>query len=281
MHHLAWCCVTIFSSILVTFFLRSLVNKFARSQHVLTLYDELAGNLVAAVAAMELSVLTYAKHDDIFFYSCFYIFVFMKFLYFSTFELYGSPLLFVDLYYAKDRKHPFTVLECFLIVFTQALGSWLGIVYAKQLWMYGDVVHSNVAEEVCLSQISQTHLWYECFATEMFGTFICAFVDFNMKDSLKLFTRPLMVLFVVLRLGHVTGTWMNPMLATVFTFRCEGHTSDLLHFGVYWIAPLVGLLSAWELHLILKNFFSSNSNEKDVSVKIKDVKPQGKKAKND
>ena len=283
MHHLAWCCITIFSSILVTLFLRPLVTTVTRSQHALTLYYEFAGNLVAAVAAMELSVLSYAKYDVYIFFACLYVVVFMKFYYFGNMELFGSPLTFLDLYYVKDRKHVFTLLEFLSVIVTQAAATWCGIVYAKQLWVYEDIVHSNLAEEVCLSTISTTHMWYECFATEMLGIFVCAFVDFNMFDSLKPITRPLMVIFVVMGFGHVTGTWMNPILATVFTFRCEGHTSDMLHVAVFWIAPLVGLFLAWELHLILKYLFTSNVNPKkeNAAVKKKDASQKKKKPKKD
>ena len=122
-------------------------------------------------------------------------------------------------------------------------------------------------------------MWYECFATEMLGIFVCAFVDFNMFDSLKPITRPLMVIFVVMGFGHVTGTWMNPILATVFTFRCVGHTSDMLHVAVFWIAPLVGLFLAWELHLILKNLFTSNVNPKKENTAVKKKDPSQKKKK--
>lgn len=281
MYHLAWSCITILSSILATLFLRPLVTKFTRSQHALTLYYEFAGNLVAAVAAMELSFLSYAKYDTYIYLGYFYVMVFVKFYYFGNMELFGSPLTFLDLYYAKNRKHVFTVLEFVSVIVIQAVAIWCGINYAKQLWVYEDIVHSNLAEEVCLTTISATHMWYECFATEMLGTFVCAFVDFNMFHSLKPFTRPLMILFVAMGFGHVTGTWMNPVLATVFTFRCEGHTSDLLHVAVFWIAPLIGLFLAWELHLILKNLFTSNvNNTKEGVVKRKDTS-QKKKAKKD
>ena len=282
MHHLAWCGISIFSSILLTFILRFILSKFTQSQHILTLYDEFAGNLVSAVTVMELSILTYAKHNPIFCIVSLYIFIFIKVLYFSSLELYASPLSFVDLYYAKNRKHPFTVFECFAIIVTQSLGTLIGIGFARQLWVHEDAVHINASEEACLSTLSEAHLWYECFAAEMFGTFICAFVDFNMKVSLKPLTRPLMILFVILGLGHISGTWMNPMLATVFTFRCSGHTSDLLHIVVYWIAPFVGLLLAWELQFVMTSLFSSFKGRKtEGEVSTKKVLPQKKKAKKD
>ena len=282
MHHLAWCGITILSSIIATLLLRPLVTKVSKSQQALALYYEFAGNFVAAVAAMELSVISYAKYDVYIFFACLYIMVFLKFYIFGNMELFGSPLTFLDLYYAKDRKHVFTLLELLSVIVTQAVATWCGIVYTKQLWIYEDIVHKNLAEEVCLSTISSTHVWYECFATEMLGTFVCTLVDFNMFDSLKPFTRPLMIMFVVMGFGHVTGTWMNPVLASVFTFRCEGHSSDLLHVAVFWIAPLVGLFLAWELHFILKNLFTSSViNKKESAVKKKDASQKKKKPKKD
>jgi len=262
MHHLAWCGVTIFSSVILSIILRVIVYRLAKSQHTQALYDELAGNFVAAVTVMELSVLSYVRHDALFYFSCVYGYVFLKVLYFSSLELYATPLSFVDLYYAKNRKHPFTFLECVLILVTQSVGTLVGIYYAKYVWIFEDAVHINAAEETCLSNLSEIHEWYECFGVEMFGTFLCAFVDFNMFDSLKPVTRPLMILIVILSFGHITGTWMNPMLATVFTFRCEGHSSDLLHVAIYWIAPLVGLLLAWEIQLFFKGLFTKKETSK-------------------
>jgi len=139
---------------------------------------------------------------------------------------------------------------------SQTVASLSGISYVKLFWMYQDAVHQNLANESCLSTLSDTHSWYECFAIEMFGTLVCALVDFYMYTSLKPFTRPMMIVLVINNLSHVTGTWMNPMLATVFTFRCNGHSSDALHFIVYWVAPFVGIFIAWELHLLIQKFIS-------------------------
>ena len=257
MNHLVWCGISICISVLSSFILRLVVYRVTKSRSIHTLYDEFIGNFVAAVIVMELSVLSYAQHSTYFFITCLYVYLFIKNLYFSVLGLYGTPLSFIDLYYSKNRKHEFTLVEVCTILLSQTAASLAGISYAKLLWMYEDAVHQNLADESCLSTISDSHLWYECFAVEMFGVFICAFVDFCMYASWKVFTRPLMTILVINNLSHVTGTWMNPMLATVFTFRCSGHISDALHFIVYWVAPFVGLFIAWEFHLLVQKFISS------------------------
>ncbi|XP_066919400.1 uncharacterized protein [Clytia hemisphaerica] len=267
MHHLVWCLGTIFSSMALTAILRSIFNRFFRSTTARTLYDEFAGNFVCAVALMELLVLTFAKHNTYIFFASTYLVLFVRNVYFTYLQLYESPLIFVDLYYGRGRRNHFTSLQIFNIIVVQSVACIVGQLYIKYAWPLLDPVHQAASKENCLTTMSHHHSWYECFALEMLGTFGCTAFDFLMPVSAKPFTRPLLLCFALNYFGHVTGAWMNPMLATSFTFRCHGHDSDFMHFVVFWAAPFVGFALAWELNLFVKNLLtpSADSLEKETN----------------
>lgn len=262
MHHLIWCCFSVLASVSISFICRILVYKISANSYIRIHFDEFAANFICSVVVMEMLVINYVQHSLTFYYTVLFVFLFLKNLFFVIFELYANPLSFVNLFYAKNRSREFTYLEAASIVIVQLVSTLVGQMFVKNLWLLEDAVHLNAFEEVCLSNLSHEHSLYECFLVEAFGVFICAVVDFIIPEGFRWYTRPLMTVIVIHNLGYITGTWMNPALASAFTFRCEGHNSDWEHVFVYWVAPFVGLFLAWELTYLMSNMFSKKSEAK-------------------
>merc|ERR1711973_454797 len=57
----------------------------------------------------------------------------------------------------------------------------------------------------------------------------------------------LFVTSVFFMFGHVNGMYMNPSLASGFSFRCAGHSGDIDHLLVYWLVPGLFMIAAREL----------------------------------
>ena len=254
MLHLVWCLLTVSSATCVSYFLRGIFHRITESTARL-LFDEFAGNFVCAVALLEIFILTFAEHSLLLFFVATYAVLFVRNIFFVYFELYETPLVFIDLYYGRGRVNSFSALQIFTVVLIQSLACVCGQIFVRSAWPHLDAIHQAAIQEKCLATLSNTHGWYECFALEMLGTFACTVFDFQMPVYLKPFTRPLFLCFALHYFGHVTGAWMNPMLASAFTFRCHGHDSDVMHFIVFWIAPVAGFALAWEVHLFLKGLF--------------------------
>jgi len=257
MHHLIWCLVNVLLSLGASLLIRSLVYRLSQSTTLRELYDEFAGNFVCAVALMELFILTFAEHSSNLYLVCMYLVLFVRNIYFTYLKLYETPLIFIDLYYDRGRQHEFSTSEIFYIIIVQSIACIVGQSFTKLLWSFQDAVHKNAAGEACLATLSHSHLWYECFALEMLGTFLCTTFDFLMPVRVKPISRPLVLCIAINYFGHVTGAWMNPMLATAFTFRCHGHESDVLHILVFWIAPFVGFSLAWELRMFVRKLIGT------------------------
>lgn len=256
MHHLLWCCFSVVASLTISFVCRILVCKISQDRHVRVHFDEFALNFVCSVVVMEMFIVSYVQHSLVFYFTVLYVFLFFKNLFCEIFQLYANPLSFMNLFYSKNRSREFSFFEVASIIITQIVATVLGQIFVKNLWLLEDAVHINAFDEVCSSNLSHAHIWYECFVVEAFGVFVCAVIDFAMPEKLKWYSRPLVTITVIYKLGHITGTWMNPALASAFTFRCEGHKSDWEHVLVYWIGPIVGLFLAWELTSLVSHMFA-------------------------
>ena len=64
--------------------------------------------------------------------------------------------------------------------------------------------------------------------------------------------------------GHVNGMYMNPSLATGFSFRCEGHSGDVDHLLVYWLVPAVGMVLGRELCCFAGKFVKREESSKKI-----------------
>lgn len=265
MIHLVWCLLTVSAAASLCYVLRGILNQLTVTAEdspstIRLLYDEFAGNFVCAIALQEIFVVTFAEHSLSLFFTATYIVLFLRNIYFVYFELYETPLIFIDLYYGCGREHRFSTLHVLTVLFVQGIACVCGHVFVRTVWPNLDAIHQAAIREGCLTTISHIHSWYECFALEMLGTFACTIFDFQMPVNAKPFTRPLLLCLALHYFGHVTGAWMNPMLASAFTFRCHGHDSDFMHFVVFWIAPVAGFALAWEVHLFFKRLFDISKN---------------------
>ena len=255
MLHLLWCLFTVSSAACLSYILRGIVYRITESTTTQLLFDEFTGNFVCAVALLEIFIITFAEHSLYLFFAATYIVLFIRNVYFVYHELYETPLIFIDLYYGRGRVNSFSALHIITVVLVQSLACVCGQIFVRYAWPHLDAVHQAANQEKCLTTMSHAHNWYECFALEMLGTFACTVFDFQMPNGVKPLTRPLLLCLALHYFGHVTGAWMNPMLASAFTFRCHGHDSDIMHFIVFWIAPVAGFALAWEVHLFFKGLF--------------------------
>merc|ERR1719495_2590176 len=95
--------------------------------------------------------------------------------------------------------------------------------------------------------MSPLYPWYQIGLYETLGVVIGGFVDAVTPLGLKEASAAFLTMTLYFFLTHITGSFFNPIIATAFSFRCAGHTSDWEHLAVYWIAPAVAMVIALEV----------------------------------
>lgn len=263
------CFVSVAVAIILSVVIRWVVKKTTHDKHLLLHVDEFIGNFISAVFMLELFVISSKRgSNSMESVVCGFIHLFFKHIYFMNKRLYGTPLSFVDIFYSNRRKRLFSVFEVISIIATQIISLLAGQRFAKLIWSLSkDDFHAVALEGACSTTLSPSFTWQYAFFIEAAGIFICTMIDFFTPVVLKPLVRSCVTLTLLWNYGHVSGLWMNPVLATLFTFRCKGHSSDWQHIMVYWVGPTISFFLAWELKLLL----DSVSVNKEVSAPIKTV----------
>ena len=165
------------------------------------------------------------------------------------------------MYYSNKRQRSFSVAQVIGILITQIVAMIAGQQFAKFMWQFEDHVHVARLQDVCMTTLSPSFSWQYAAVFEGLGVFLCVVIDFFTPYKAKPVVRSIATLTLLWNFGYVSGLWMNPMLATMFTFRCKGHQSDWQHFLVYWVGPAVGFLLAWEFKLVLDKIVSGSDRK--------------------
>ncbi|NWI65754.1 AQP12 protein, partial [Todus mexicanus] len=177
----------------------------------------------------------------------------------------------------------FLLLESNLVttaakLLAQGAGMGLGWAVTKLYWSW-ELTHLHFIQNLIASECSSsihTTLHQAAFAE---GTCSLLFhlVLLNLQQSHLIYRVPALaatVTFLTYAAGPFTGAFFNPGLASVTTFHCSG-SSFWDYIQVYWLGPLVGMLTALLLYqgniprLFQKNLlYSQKSKYKIPKAKV-------------
>jgi len=243
-----WCIVSIVGVAILGLVARSLARKITSNRNVLAHVDEFIGKLGSGVFVMELKVIG-RLHGRY----CLplliagYIHLFIKFFYFNKVGGFMSPLSFIASYYRNGKQMRFSLFFAASIIITQFAGLVAGQHLARWVWAFEDEVHVSAMQIGCATAMSSVYPWYYVALCEAFGVLVGVFVSAFLPAALKPAGMAFLTMTMYFFLTHVSGTFFNPIIATAFTFRCAGHTSDWEHIAVYWIAPACSMILGLEI----------------------------------
>ena len=175
---------------------------------------------------------------------------------------YMNPLSFVDSYYRNGNQMKFSLLFIATITITQYVALCTGQHLARFLWTFFDHTHVEAAQMACMSSISVAHAWYHVAVCEGFGVFTAVCIDAVTPESLREVSGGVVMMSLYFFLGHTSGSFYNPIIATAFSFRCGGHASDWQYVVVYWLAPIVAMVMALKFINGVNSFVEKKSLEK-------------------
>jgi len=112
-----------------------------------------------------------------------------------------------------------------------------------------------------LTNLAASYTWYHALLLEAFGVFTATSIDFVTPYKLKPVIRSCITLSLLQMFGYASGLWMHPVFATMFTFRCKGHRSDLEHLLVYWLGPIIGFALSWEMKYVIQSVQSTSEKK--------------------
>jgi len=243
-----WCVVSLAAVAVVALVIRSLTRKLTSNNTVITHVDEFIGNVMTAVFMMELGVIgsMYGTYSFVSFVGNF-IHLYLKIVYFMSLNLYANPFAFIESYYNNGRRRTFSLLFAISIIATQIIGLIVGQEFAKLVWTLEDDHHVDATKEICQTSLSPEYTIMYAALLEGIGTMIGGILDHVTPLKFAAAEGAFVVTSLFFMFGHVNGMYMNPSLATGFSFRCEGHSGDLDHLLVYWLVPGLFMIAAREL----------------------------------
>jgi len=243
-----WCILSLVVVTIVAVVVRWLARKVTSNKTVITHVDEFVGNVGTAVFMMELGVVAsmYGTYSTISFIGNF-IHLYLKIVYFSSLGLYANPFAFIESFYNNNRHVTFSLAFAFTIIVTQIAGLIVGQELSKWVWMLEDEVHVEAMREVCRTSLSPEYTVLYAAMLEGVGTLIGGILDHVTPPKYQAAEGAFIVTSLFFMFGHVNGMYMNPSLATGFSFRCEGHSGDWDHLLVYWLVPGLFMVLAREI----------------------------------
>lgn len=257
-----WCYVTIGACFVIATIIRVIIKLLTKNEVIMSHVDEFLGNLVSSVFVMELGVMSNMYGSKSFYFmASFLLHLIIKHIFFMNVKAYGHIFTFVDMYYTNQRKVKFSFLLFVSIMVVQALGVLCGQWISKYMWTFEDHVHVYSGQEVCLTNLAASYTWYHALLLEAFGVFTATSIDFVTPYKLKPVIRSCITLSLLQMFGYASGLWMHPVFATMFTFRCKGHRSDLEHLLVYWLGPIIGFALSWEMKYVIQSVQSTSEKK--------------------
>ena len=243
-----WCVVSIAAVAVVAVIIRFLVRRITNNNVIITYVDEFVGNLCSGVFGMELGVIaTMYGPYSINLLVAIFIFMFLKISYFMENDLYATPLDFIRRYYQSGKTMTFSMFFMITIIMTSMAGLYCGQKFVTLIWVFEDRPHIDALQVVCTTAMS--YPWAYAALAEGSGVFVSVLVGFILPQRLMAAGLSLMIVTFIYFFSHVSGMFMNPIIATSLTFRCKGHQSDWQHFLVYWVTPYIATAVGWEVWL--------------------------------
>ena len=243
-----WCLLSIASVAVLGLLLRSVTRKLTANIRIIVCVDEFIGSLGSSVVIMELGVIAgYHGGYSVPHMVSRYIYLILQAAYFKMTGGLATPLSFIASYYKNGKKICFSLFFIASIIITQFVALYAGQHFAWSIWTLEDRIHVEALHAVCNSPMSPYYPWYLLALCEAVGVVILMCLDAVTPPLLKVVSGATAYMTLYFFLSHISGCYFSPVIATVYSFRCSGHTSDWEHFAVYWIAPVVGMVISCEL----------------------------------
>merc|ERR1712168_550793 len=163
---------------------------------------------------------------------------------------YESVCAFVDHYYSNGRKCDLPIIHIAFNVVSQITGMVLGQSLARYFWSFDAFdshSHTQALDIACRTAISGDHSFALVAFAEFLGPLTMCIAAYFVASEFVPLTVTAVAFVNVYFFAHVSGSFYNQSMATAFTFHCEGYESDLEFFLIYWVAPTLGQIVAWEL----------------------------------
>uniref|UniRef100_A0A0N4Z538 Aquaporin n=1 Tax=Parastrongyloides trichosuri TaxID=131310 RepID=A0A0N4Z538_PARTI len=191
-----------------------------------------------------------------------------------------SPLAPFEMYFYKS----ISLTKFLMVVVGQVIGGANAFFSAKILWYYtqhytGEHEFALKSSEKCVLGFKVDYIYVILF--EAFGCFMIRLIISKLPEKVKFFAIPVTISgFLTFGIVYIGVGGLNPTVAASRLFGCAG--LDTIWFVItYWIAPLVGWMSA--AYLIhernLKSGTKSLKGSKKNSFNKKNEKPSTKKSK--
>jgi len=245
-----WCAVSIIGVVIVGWVLRQISRKITTDPTTLAHVDEFIVNFASGIFISELRIIrTLHGKFSIPLLVAGYIHLFFKFSYLNKVGASGSPLSFIASYYRNGRKIRFSLFYASSIIITQFVALYSAQKVALLVWAFADQSHVDAIQVGCNTAISTSYPLYYIALYEALGVAFGTGVSFLTPPALKAASGALVTMVLYFFFVHISGSFLNPILATALSFRCKGHTGDMEHLLVYWLAPAVGMVVAFEIWL--------------------------------
>ena len=254
-----WCIVSLAVAAFVWYILRCIIRKVTSNDDLVLYIDEFSGNIFSGVFIMELGVIAAAYGNySVTHVACGFIMLFIRNIYFT----YESVCVFVDVYYVNGKKFTLSIFHYAANIFCQISGMVLGQYLARFFWAFEDHAHTEAMKIACETAISASHSCHYIAFAEFLGPFTMCLAAYFVPSRLVPFTVTTVAFINFYFFTHISGSFYNQSMSTAFTFQCKGHRSDLEFFGVYWVAPTMGSVVAWELLLAGERLLKGGKTEK-------------------
>jgi len=232
----------------IGFIVRFASNKLISDDKTIVFIDEFVGQACSSVFIMELGIIgaEYGAPSGVL-YSMIFIHFLLRNMYFAYANtLYDNPVAFLGAYYSEGRKMTNSAFKIMGVLATQVMALIAGQCFARFIWQFLDHAHVHAISAECHSALSQSHSWHHAAFLEAFGVFALVLVGLlSAQSKVQVLALSVTCTGLVTVLGHVSGQFMNGSIATAFSYRCKGHPEEWKFLAVYWVAPLVGMATAW------------------------------------
>jgi len=243
-----WCLLTIVGVTIIGAVICQSVRKITNNGHIVAHVDTFIGNLWSGVYAMELGIIARSQGKySISLLVAGFLHLFFKFWYFNRFGGFQNPLSFIASYYDNGRRIRFSLFFAASIIVTQFAALYYGQLLARAIWAFEDQIHVDGVNVACTSAMSSSYSLLHIALLEGLGTLLGVFVNALTPPPLKEASGAFLTMTLYFFFTHISGSFFNPIIATAFSFRCAGHTSDWEHVAVYWVAPALAMVIALEI----------------------------------
>ena len=162
-------------------------------------------------------------------------------------NLYDNPLNFIASYYDCGRFMDSSASKIIFVVVIQLLGVASGKEITKLLWRFEDDLHRDALNGDIGCKLNSEYLWVYAAVVEGVGVFLVVVGSHFTSRKWKTVVRSCVATLLFLMFQHVSGLFMNPVVATGLLFGCRGKQGVWEILCVYWLGPIVCIILSKEI----------------------------------